>query len=133
MKVKDERIKMMSEILNGIRVLKLYAWEMAFIRSITSIREKELGYIRQKAIIGAISSILWTFTPILVIRFLILIYSERYAFVKVGITTFATYVLLSDSNILTADKAFVSLALFNLLRGPLVSFPNMINSIVEVS
>jgi hypothetical protein len=64
--VKDERIKMMNEILNGIKVLKLYAWEMAFIRSITSIREKELGYIRQKAIIGAISSILSTFTPILV-------------------------------------------------------------------
>ncbi|CAF1415524.1 unnamed protein product [Rotaria sordida] len=114
MTVKDERIKMMNEILNGIRVLKLYAWEMAFIRSITRIREKELGYIRQKAIIGAISNILWTFAPILV-----------------GITTFATYVLLSDSNILTADKAFVSLALFNLLRGPLVSFPNMINSIVD--
>ena len=66
MTVKDERIKMMHELLNGIRVLKLYAWEMAFIRSITRIREKELGYIRQKTIIGAISSILWTFTPILV-------------------------------------------------------------------
>jgi ATP-binding cassette subfamily C (CFTR/MRP) protein 1 len=67
MLIKDQRIKMTNEILNGIRVLKLYAWEMAFIRSITSIREIELGYIRKKAIIGAISNILWTFTPILVI------------------------------------------------------------------
>jgi len=66
MTVKDERIKTMNEILNGIRVLKLYAWEMAFIRSITNIREKELRYIRQKAIISTISNILWTFTPILV-------------------------------------------------------------------
>jgi hypothetical protein len=66
MTVKDERIKTMNEILNGIRVLKLYAWEMAFIRSITNIRDKELGYIRQKAIISTISNILWTFTPILV-------------------------------------------------------------------
>ena len=32
-------------------------------------------------------------------------------FVKVGIMTFATYVLSSNTNILTADKAFVSLAL----------------------
>jgi hypothetical protein len=64
--VKDQRIKMMNEILNGIRVLKLYAWEMAFIRSINHIREKELGYIRQKALINSISNILWTFTPILV-------------------------------------------------------------------
>lgn len=66
MTVKDQRIKMMNEILNGIRVLKLYAWEMAFIRSINHIREQELGYIRQKAIISAASSVLWTFTPILV-------------------------------------------------------------------
>lgn len=27
MKHKDDRLKMMSEILNGIKVLKLYAWE----------------------------------------------------------------------------------------------------------
>ena len=66
MVVKDERIKTMNEILNGIKVLKLYAWEMAFIRSITHIREKELGYIRQKAIISAVTNILWIFTPILV-------------------------------------------------------------------
>ncbi|CAF1143852.1 unnamed protein product [Adineta ricciae] len=114
MKVKDERIKIMNEILNGIRVLKLYAWEMAFIRTITRIREQELKYIRQSAIIGAFSHVLWIFTPILV-----------------GVITFATYVLLSSSNILTAEKAFVSLALFTLLRGPLISFPTMINSITE--
>jgi hypothetical protein len=66
MVVKDLRIKMMNEILNGIRVLKLYAWETAFIRSISDTRKQELRYIRQKAIISAISTILWTFTPILV-------------------------------------------------------------------
>ena len=47
--------------------------------------------------------------------------------------TFATYVLSSNANVLTADKAFVSLALFNLLRNPLNAFPNVINSVVEVS
>ena len=66
MTIKDQRIKAMNEILNGIRVLKLYAWEMAFIRSITHVRQKELNYILRKAIISAISNILWTFTPILV-------------------------------------------------------------------
>lgn len=66
MTIKDQRIKAMNEILNGIRVLKLYAWEMAFIRSITHVRQKELAYILRKAIISAISNILWTFTPILV-------------------------------------------------------------------
>lgn len=66
MVVKDSRIKIMNEILNGVRVLKLYAWEEAFIASVDQIRQKELRYIRQKAIISAISNVLWTFTPILV-------------------------------------------------------------------
>lgn len=30
MKSKDNRIKLMNEMLNGIKVLKLYAWELAF-------------------------------------------------------------------------------------------------------
>jgi hypothetical protein len=54
-------------------------------------------------------------------------------FIQVGITTFATYVLSSDTNILTADKAFVSIALFHLLREPLHIFPMVFNSVVEVS
>ena len=30
MALKDERVKMMNEVLNGIKVLKLYAWEPSF-------------------------------------------------------------------------------------------------------
>src|ERR1700722_16328573 len=85
MVVKDERIKTMNEILNGIKVLKLYAWEMAFIRSITHIREKELRYIRQKAIISAISSVLWTFTPILVSIRILLFFVSSYEYICSGL------------------------------------------------
>lgn len=66
MKLKDQRIKLMNEILNGIKVLKLYAWEVAFIRRINDIRGQELACIRQKAVLSAISTAIWTFAPILV-------------------------------------------------------------------
>ena len=66
MKLKDQRIKMMNEVLNGIKVLKLYAWEMAFIHRLNGIREKELQCIRKKAVLSSISSAVWTFAPILV-------------------------------------------------------------------
>lgn len=66
MKLKDHRIKMMNEILNGIKVIKLYAWEKAFIRRINDIRDKELKSIRKKAIVSALSSAMWSFAPILV-------------------------------------------------------------------
>ena len=72
MGLKDQRIKQMNEVLNGIKVLKLYAWEVAFIRRINDIREQELKCIRQKAIISAVSSAIWTFVPILV-RFSLLL------------------------------------------------------------
>lgn len=66
MTLKDERIKLMNEVFNGIKVLKLYAWETAFIRRINGIRDKELKCLRKKAIISSISSATWTFAPILV-------------------------------------------------------------------
>ena len=79
MGLKDNRIKIVNEVLNGIKVLKLYAWETAFIRRINEVREKELTCIRQKAIIHALSSATWAFAPILVNQFLsiILIIEEK--------------------------------------------------------
>ena len=35
---KDRRCKMMDEILNGIKVLKLYAWERSFEAKVSGIR-----------------------------------------------------------------------------------------------
>ncbi len=71
MVLKDQRIKMMNEVLNGIKVLKLYAWEIAFMRRINEIRQKELILIRQKAIISAISTAIWSFAPIIVRLYLL--------------------------------------------------------------
>ncbi|RWS03367.1 ABC transporter-like protein, partial [Dinothrombium tinctorium] len=42
---------------------------------------------------------------------------------KVSLASFATYVLISSSNILDPNKAFVSLTLFNIMRLPLARFP----------
>jgi ABC-type multidrug transport system fused ATPase/permease subunit len=42
MKEKDKRVKLMNEILNGIKVLKLYAWENSFRDRVMGYREKEI-------------------------------------------------------------------------------------------
>lgn len=42
MKEKDGRIKLITEILNGMKVLKLYAWEESFQNQILGIREREV-------------------------------------------------------------------------------------------
>ncbi|XP_050979759.1 ATP-binding cassette sub-family C member 3 isoform X2 [Labeo rohita] len=116
MKHKDDRIKLMNEILNGIKVLKLYAWEVSFKEKILQIRQKELNVLRKTAYLSALSTMAWTSAPFLV-----------------ALTTFAVFVTSRKDNILDAEKAFVSLSLFNILRFPLNMLPQVISSIVQAS
>ncbi|XP_056627063.1 ATP-binding cassette sub-family C member 3 isoform X1 [Triplophysa dalaica] len=116
MKHKDDRIKLMNEILNGIKVLKLYAWEVSFKEKILQIRQKELNVLRKTAYLSALSTMAWTSAPFLV-----------------AMTTFAVYVTVDETHILDAEKAFVSLSLFNILRFPLNMLPQVISSIVQAS
>lgn len=51
---------------------------------------------------------------------------------QVALTTFAVYVRVDENNILDAEKAFVSLSLFNILRFPLNMLPQVISSMVQV-
>ncbi|XP_032429695.1 canalicular multispecific organic anion transporter 2 isoform X2 [Xiphophorus hellerii] len=116
MQHKDARIKLMNEILNGIKVLKLYAWENSFKEKVLAIRQKELNVLRKTAYLGALSTMAWTSAPFLV-----------------ALTTFAVFVSVDEKNILDAEKAFVSLSLFNILRFPLNMLPQVISSLVQAS
>lgn len=53
MQQKDKRSKLMGEILNGMKVLKLYAWENAFAEQVAEIRSKEIGALRSQAYLSA--------------------------------------------------------------------------------
>lgn len=44
-KYTDERVSLMREILNNLKVIKFYAWEMAYKASILKIRHKEMKYL----------------------------------------------------------------------------------------
>lgn len=116
MKSKDNRIKLMNEILNGIKVLKLYAWELAFKDKVLAIRQEELKVLKKSAYLAAVGTFTWVCTPFLV-----------------ALSTFAVYMTVNKNNVLDAQKAFVSLALFNILRFPLNILPMVISSIVQAS
>ncbi|XP_044159893.1 multidrug resistance-associated protein 1-like isoform X2 [Bufo gargarizans] len=116
MKCKDNRIKLMNEILNGIKVLKLYAWELAFKEKVLGIRQEELKVLKKSAYLSAVGTFTWVSAPFLV-----------------ALSTFAVYVLIDENNVLDAEKAFVSLALFNILRFPLNMLPMVISGMVQTS
>ncbi|XP_015838719.2 multidrug resistance-associated protein 1 isoform X5 [Tribolium castaneum] len=114
MKNKDERVKLMNEVLSGIKVLKLYAWEPSFEKQILKIRTKEIQVLKEAAYMNAGTSFIWSCAPFLV-----------------SLVSFGTYVMVDEHNILDASKAFVSVSLFNILRFPLSMLPMMISNLVQ--
>lgn len=66
MKNKDERVKLMNEVLSGIKVLKLYAWEPSFEEQILKIRNKEIQVLKEAAYLNAGTSFIWSCAPFLV-------------------------------------------------------------------
>eukprot|EP01035_Chromulina_nebulosa_P019561 gene19561-25461_t len=104
-KVTDVRVKLMNEILNGIRVIKNYAWEQAFHKKINVQRMKELDILKQLAYVSAIG-----FTIILMAAPILLPVVMFYTYIKLG-------------HKLDSATAFTALSLFNLLQFPFTFLP----------
>ena len=66
MKEKDARLKLMNEVLNGIKVLKLYAWETSFQEKVMAIRRREVKLLRQSSYLQATMTFMWTSAPFIV-------------------------------------------------------------------
>ncbi len=111
---KDRRTKLMDEILNGIKILKLYAWETSFEQKVLRIRRTEIRSLRWLAYYSAGMTFLWTCAPVVI-----------------ALASFATFVLSSPDNILDANTAFVSLTLFNILRIPMNLLPILLVYLVS--
>ncbi|KAL3882085.1 hypothetical protein ACJMK2_028457, partial [Sinanodonta woodiana] len=114
MKYKDERVKLITEILNGIKILKLYAWEMSFRDKVKVIRDKELRILMKTYILSAFMTFSWNAAPFVV-----------------GLATFATYVFTNEEHIIYPETAFVSLSLFNILRSSMNIAPTMVNNFIK--
>eukprot|EP00741_Cyanophora_paradoxa_P003785 tig00000718_g3679.t1 len=111
-KATDERVKVSNEVFQGIKIIKLYAWERPFIEKLTGVRGKELDQIGRMVYAQAASTFVSQFGPILV-----------------SLVTFGTYALAGNK--LTAAAAFTTLQLFNLLRFPLMMLPNIVNGLAQ--
>ncbi|KAJ2745284.1 hypothetical protein GGI20_002307 [Coemansia sp. BCRC 34301] len=116
---KDKRTTMISEVLSGVKVIKLYAWERSFISRIQHIRESlELVSLSKYGRMVALSTVSMTAVPFLV-----------------SFTTFFIYSVFDgvSRGPLTAQLVFVSLALFNLLRFPLSMIPIVTSAVVNAN
>ncbi|CAL8300312.1 unnamed protein product [Merluccius merluccius] len=116
MKFKDKRLKIMNEVLNGMKILKLYAWELSFQTQVEGIRGQELKIMRKFAYLNSVSTFIFSCVPALV-----------------SLATFAVFVGVSSNNVLNAEKAFTAISLFNILRFPLAMLPMLIAAMVQTA
>jgi ATP-binding cassette subfamily C (CFTR/MRP) protein 1 len=106
LKYSDARVKMINEILTGIRIIKFYAWEGPFQKEVHRLREKELKALTTLAYTTAIGfSLIMLSAPIIN-----------------PMLVFLAYIHTSDVG-LDAATAFTTIALFNIMRFPFAFLP----------
>ncbi|KAK9710865.1 Transporter of the ATP-binding cassette (ABC) [Basidiobolus ranarum] len=113
MSATDKRIAVINEVLQGIRIIKFFAWEQRFKSRIDESRAKELAVLKKRLQCWMYSGTLWFTTPALV-----------------TVVAFYTYTNIANQH-LTASVAFTSLALFKALQGPLDILPDIVSSIMQ--
>ncbi|XP_017069976.2 LOW QUALITY PROTEIN: probable multidrug resistance-associated protein lethal(2)03659 [Drosophila eugracilis] len=110
----DKRMRIINEIISGIRVIKMYAWELPFERKVEMVRRKEINAIRQGSYIKGIGFAFGIFTS------------------RVSIfLSLVGYVILR--NLLTPEVAFLVTAYFNVLQYSMaIFFPIAISQMAEL-
>ncbi|GMT04851.1 hypothetical protein PENTCL1PPCAC_27025, partial [Pristionchus entomophagus] len=99
----DQRISVMGEILNGIKVIKMYAWEDAFSAIIDKLRGHEMQSVRNYGLVqSTMLGLFWATGKLIML-------AAALSFVHLG-------------NLMTPDTIFVAAALFNSCRLPITLF-----------
>ncbi|KAL1513345.1 hypothetical protein ABEB36_002766 [Hypothenemus hampei] len=111
----DERVRLMNEIISGIQVIKMYAWEKPFAKLVDTVRRYEIKAIRKSAYM---KGILLSF----------IMYNTRLSIFG----SILAYVLWGNK--ITAENVFVLTSFYNILRQTMtVFFPQGIGQVAEVT
>ena len=106
LKYSDARVKMVNEVLAGIRIIKFYAWEKPFGKELNRLRDKELKALTKLAYTSAVGfSLIMLSAPIINPILVFLVYIN------------------TESVTLDAATAFTTIALFNIMRFPFAFLP----------
>ena len=111
-KCADERINILTEVINGMRVIKYYAWESAFAQRVRAIRDREVTLVWKSQKVGALFGVALFSTPVFI-----------------AVCSLGSYSLAGNQ--IVTSKAYTALALFNMLRFPLVLVPFLLNTLLN--
>uniref|UniRef100_A0A667Z3D6 ATP-binding cassette, sub-family C (CFTR/MRP), member 9 n=1 Tax=Myripristis murdjan TaxID=586833 RepID=A0A667Z3D6_9TELE len=108
-----DRLKKTTEILKGIKLLKLYAWENIFCDSVEETRGKELTSLKTFALYTSMSIFMNAAIPIAAV-----------------LATFVTHHFINESGP-SSSEAFAALALFHILVTPLFLLSTVVRFAVK--
>ncbi|CCM00202.1 uncharacterized protein FIBRA_02230 [Fibroporia radiculosa] len=104
LRITDQRIRVVGEILQGIRLIKYYAWERFYTDQVYHVRQRELSHVRKLSIARAALLAMVTAIPVVA-----------------AILSFITYALSGHN--LTVSTVFTALQFLNIIRTPIRNVP----------
>ncbi|XP_031366804.1 multidrug resistance-associated protein 4-like isoform X3 [Apis dorsata] len=111
----DERVRLMSEIIAGIQVIKMYTWEKPFENFVSLIRSYEIDILTLTSYLRGFTLATFVFTERTTLYF-----------------TIMAYVLLGNS--ISADKVFSMAQYFNILQLTMaILYPMAVSAVAEAS
>ncbi|KAF9586638.1 hypothetical protein BGW38_000371 [Lunasporangiospora selenospora] len=120
LKLMDGRLRLLTEILSNIKIIKLYAWDDAFKDKVDGLRAKELKAQKALSTIRSILMIVFSSISLLII-----------------LATFITYVNFGGPNFtpakMTSEVIFVGITLFAMLSRPLGLVPVTFSHIIMLA
>ncbi|XP_020156344.1 putative ABC transporter C family member 15 [Aegilops tauschii subsp. strangulata] len=112
MEAKDSRIKAMAEAMKSMRILKLHAWETAYLDKLLKLRDVEKGWLRKYLYkCSAIAFLFWA-SPTLV-----------------SVVTFGVCILVEIP--LAAGTVLSALATFRILQDPIYNLPELVSMVTQ--
>uniref|UniRef100_A0A3B5AC39 ATP-binding cassette sub-family C member 5 n=1 Tax=Stegastes partitus TaxID=144197 RepID=A0A3B5AC39_9TELE len=114
MRLTDSRVRTMNEILNSIKLIKMYAWEDSFEKKIAGLRKNERKHIRTVSYIQNINTSITSIIPTLA-----------------TVLTFVVHTLFRLP--LNTSDAFTTIAIFNSMRFCLALMPLCVKSLAEAA
>lgn len=114
MLITDSRVRTMNEILNSIKLIKMYAWEDSFEKKVAGLRKNERKKLRLVNYIQNINTSITSIIPTIA-----------------TVLTFTVHTLLGLR--LNTSEAFTTIAIFNSLRICLALMPLSVKALAEAA
>ncbi|KAG0026932.1 hypothetical protein BGZ82_009216, partial [Podila clonocystis] len=114
----DSRLRLVNEVLSGIKIVKLYSWENSFKEKLTAVRGRELKVIRNMGYVFTVMTVIFTTTPLVI-----------------ALVSFSVYATVGGPNFsrgeITPQVIFVSTSLFGLLSRPVSMLSQIMNQVIS--